>query len=56
MMLKALGIEIDPSVIPQVAGAVKEIASRLERIEANQKRILEALGEEIANGPNSNCI
>ena len=52
MMLKALGIEFDPSVIPQVAGAVKEIADRLARIEKQQLAILAALGK----APNGQSI
>lgn len=50
LMLKSLGIEIDPAVIPKVIGAVQELDQRIERIEANQKLILKALGVEIDAG------
>jgi hypothetical protein len=41
MMLKALGV--NPEIFTQVAGAVKEIAARLERIEKKVDELKEKL-------------
>jgi hypothetical protein len=40
MMLKALGIEIDPDMIAKMGQAVGEIRERLERIETKLDRAL----------------
>jgi hypothetical protein len=48
LMLKSLGV--DPAIFDQVANAVKAIAGSLERIEANQKKILALLAPEGTNG------
>lgn len=61
MMLKALGIEIDPQMILKVGDTVKEIAGRLEALERNQKTILanqvailQLIGKETENGRTGN--
>jgi len=40
MMLKALGLEIDPDMIKKVAESVMEIRDRLQRIEDKLDRII----------------
>lgn len=50
MMLKSLGIQFDPSVIPEVVNAVKDVAQSLARLEANQKLIMKKLGMETDAG------
>jgi len=48
MLLKSLGI--DPNMVTQLAGAIKTLVETLERIEANQKKILALLAPESENG------
>jgi hypothetical protein len=49
MMLKALGIDIDPEMIKNVAGAVTGIHETLQRIEKRQIEIDRKL-DEVLNG------
>jgi hypothetical protein len=50
MALKAFGIDIDPEMIPQVMGAVKEVAARMMAIEKKLDRVLSLLGEKENGG------
>jgi ribosomal protein L12E/L44/L45/RPP1/RPP2 len=44
MMLKALGIQIDPKMISTLASAVEEIRTRLERIETKLDAVTQTGG------------
>lgn len=49
MMLKALGIDLDPNMIKEVAGAVTGIHARLKAIEDKQDEILRYI-RKVENG------
>lgn len=52
MMLKALGIDLDPNMVKEVAGAVTGIHARLKAIEDKQDEILRYI-RKVENGGSS---
>jgi hypothetical protein len=52
MMLKALGIDIDPNMIKNVAEAVTTVRDRMDAIDKRLERIEQKL-DEVLNGRNS---